>query len=125
MKPMFIYTDNVGGDLNNDYESNVTLSVDYLPLLSVYEITGEKWTANSYEQKYQKQYIYYSSGNSRVKYKYNDTASYAGYMLRSPSITDVDNGWFTCVRSESGDIWGTGSTYHASLSLGLAPIFRV
>ena len=48
LKPITIYTDN-GGDRSN-IENNVTATIDYLPLLSEFEILGKRTAANIYEQ---------------------------------------------------------------------------
>lgn len=116
MKPMTIYTDNTGG--GTDTASNVTSSVDYLPLLAEYEIFGARSHANSAEKNYQAQYAYYSAGNSKVKYRHSATGSNANWWGRSPYYNNSNNfcGVFT------------GSTANASAarnSYGLAPAFRV
>lgn len=116
MKPMTIYTDNTGGGSNT--ASNVTASVDYLPLLAEYEIFGTRSYANSSEQNHQAQYAYYSAGNSKVKYRHSATSSAAWWWGRSPSC----NGsyYFCCV-----DTNGNADYYGAGYSIGVAPAFRV
>ena len=116
MKPMAIYTDNTGG--GTDTASNVTSSVDYLPLLAEYEIFGSRTNANSEEQNYQEQYAYYSTGNSKVKYRHSAPDSTATWWERSPYC---NNNEFFC------GVYANGSTGYgtATVSLGLAPIFRV
>lgn len=116
MKPMTIYTDNTGGGSNT--ASNVTASVDYLPLLAEYEIFGTRTYANSSEQNHQAQYAYYSAGNSKVKYLHRATGSTAGWWERSPFC---DNGTNFCRVLAIGVATGDG----ARLSLGVAPVFRV
>lgn len=116
MKPMTIYTDNTGG--GTDTASNVTTSVDYLPLLAEFEIFGTRSYANSAEKNYQKQYTYFSSGNSKVKYRHSATGSTAYWWERSPYY----NGSYAfCIVSTDG---GAGS-HSAWYSRGLAPAFRV
>ena len=116
MKPMTIYTDNTGG--GSDTASNVTSSVDYLPLLAEYEIFGTRSYANSAEQNYQKQYAYYSSGNSKVKYRHSSTSSTARWWERSPYYYNSDS--FCYVNAG-----GTANGYFARNSYGLAPAFRI
>ena len=116
MKPMTIYTDNTGG--GTDTASNVTSSVDYLPLLAEYEIFGTRSYANSAEKNYQAQYAYYSAGNSKVKYRHSATGSTAHWWERSPYSNDSGN---FCRVNTSGGAGSTGAWY----SYGLAPAFRV
>ena len=116
MKPMTIYTDNTGG--GTDTASNVTSSVDYLPLLAEYEIFGTRSYANSAEKNYQAQYAYYSAGNSKVKYRHSATSSTASWWERSPYYT---NSYSFCVVSTNG----TANGSNAWNSYGLAPAFRV
>ena len=116
MKPMTIYTDNTGGGTN--IASNVTSSVDYLPLLAEYEIFGTRKYANSYEKNYQAQYAYYSAGNSKVKYRHSATSSTARWWERSPDYTASTT---FCFVNTNGD----ANNYPALYSQGLAPIFRV
>ena len=116
MKPMTIYTDNTGGGSNT--ASNVTASVDYLPLLAEYEIFGTHSYANSSEQNHQAQYAYYSAGNSKVKYRHSATSSAAWWWERSPYY----NGSYTFC-SVGTD--GNASNYNAWFSIGVAPAFRV
>lgn len=69
MKPITKYTDNVGGYTNDDgenIESNVTASIDYLPLLASKEVgftdPATSWT-NSYEFNKQTVYEYYTNAH--------------------------------------------------------------
>ena len=116
MKPMTIYTDNTGGGSNT--ASNVTASVDYLPLLAEYEIFGTRSYANSSEQNHQAQYAYYSAGNSKVKYRHSATSSTAWWWERSPYY-DYSN-YFCGVTTN-----GNASNHTARNSYGVAPAFRV
>ena len=116
MKPMTIYTDNVGAATNT--AECVTTSVDYLPLLSEFEIFGMRGLANQYEQNYQAQYEYYANGNSRIKNRHNAQETAALWWGRSPYY--YSSGLFCFVHS-NGDM----SAYYASCSLGLAPAFRI
>ena len=116
MKPMTIYTDNTGGGSNT--ASNVTASVDYLPLLAEYEIFGTRSYANSSEQNHQAQYAYYSAGNSKVKYRHSATSSSAWWWERSPFY---DNGSIFCFVYTNG----YANSNYAWNSYGVAPAFRV
>lgn len=116
MKPMTIYTDNTGGSSNS--ASNVTTSIDYLPLLAEFEIFGSRTYANSSEQNYQAQYAYYSAGNSKVKYRHSATSSTATWWERSPIYS---NSASFCIVGTSGN----ANDYNARYSRGLAPAFRV
>ena len=115
MKPMTIYTDNTGG--GDDIAYKVTTSVDYLPLLAEYEIFGKRSGANSAEQNYQKQYSYYSSGNSKVKYRHSWNTYAAIWWERSPFCASN----FFCNVSTNGG----ASAGDAKYPYGLAPVFRV
>lgn len=116
MKPMTIYTDNTGGGSNT--ASNVTASVDYLPLLAEYEIFGTRSYANSSEQNHQAQYAYYSAGNSKVKYRHSATSSTAWWWGRS-LYYNYSNSF--CIVNTNGN----ASFYYAWSSSGVAPAFRV
>jgi len=65
MKSIIKYSNNVAG--NSNVSSNVTSTIDYLPILSEFEVFGTRKYANQYEQNYQKQYAYYAAGNSKLK----------------------------------------------------------
>lgn len=116
MKPMTIYTDNTGG--GNNTASYVTASVDYLPLLSEFEIFGTRTYANSAEQNYQQQYAYYSAGNSKVKYRHSATGSTAYWWERSPYYYNSRSFCFVYTG-------GNANCGYARFSYGLAPAFRV
>lgn len=116
MKAMTIYTDNTGGGSNT--ASYVTATTDYLPLLAEFEIFGRRTYANSAEQNYQKQYAYYSAGNSKVKYRHSSTGSTADWWERSPNYRDSQ--YFCLVNTN-----GTANPYNAFYAYGVAPIFRV
>ena len=116
MKPMTIYTNNVGN--SNNTETAVTTSIDYLPLLAEFEILGSSYLANQYEQNYQSQYNYYAAGNSTVKYRHSATGSTASWWARSPYY---NNAYGFCSVSASG----TGQNTDSKYSRGLAPMFLV
>ena len=116
MKPMTIYTDNVGG--GSDSASNVTATVDYLPLLAEYEIFGSNSYANTNETSRQTQYEYFRDGRSKVKHRSDSTGSTATWWERSPRRDG--SGRFCSVYGDGGaDTSGAGYSY------GVAPAFRV
>jgi hypothetical protein len=117
---MTIYTDNVGGG-NGNIESNVTASIDYLPLLAEFEIFGRRIQSNTYETNKQTQYAYYANGNSSIKYRHNNISSTATYWIRSPYYnTDGGSHAFSTVYTN-----GTASHSYVYRSYGIAPIFRI
>ena len=117
MKPITKYTDNTGNKSNA--QANVTASIDYLPLLSEYEVHGARTHANQYEQNNQLQYAYYSAGNAKAKYRYNDTSSSVAWWLRSPEAATANG--FCNVHGTHGNAY----TYTTYSSRGVAPIFLV
>lgn len=116
MKPMNIWTDNTGGGRDNAFY--VTQTVDYLPLLGEFEIFGSRSYANSAEQNYQQQYQYYKNGNSKVKYRHDNTGSAVLWWERSSRVGSSN---FFCGVNSSGDASSSG----ANSSCGVAPIFRI
>lgn len=114
MKPMHICTDNDGrGGL---YETDLSFTIDYLPLLSRREIDGEN-EPNTNANKYMKQYDYFKYGNSKTKYKHNSISTLAKYWTRSPSGLED----YAIYVTTSGTI---GSNY-TNYSYGLAPMFLI
>ena len=116
MKPVTKYTDNTGNESN--VETNVTTSVDYLPLLSEYEVFGSRSYANQYEKNYQAQYAYYSSGNSKVKYRHTETSSSVYWWVRSPAYY---NSYTFCYV----DNYGNANSNKSRYSRGVAPAFLI
>lgn len=110
------YSDNTGGGSNN--ASYVNATVDEIWLLAEYEITGRNMSANSAEPNYQQQYAYYANGNSKIKYKHNNTSTACMWWTRSVGASSSTN--FCYVAVGGGASWGT-----ASLSEGFAPGFMV
>lgn len=110
------YSDNTGG--GSDTASYVTSTSDKIWLLAEFEVFGTRTGANSAEQNYQKQYDYYANGNSKIKYKHNDTATACLWWLRSVRATYTSA--FRIV-----DTSGSGNYYSASASIGFAPGFKV
>ena len=116
MRPMYIYSDNTGGGYNNS--SYVTGTLDYLPLLAEYEVFGSRSGANSGEQNHQAQYQYYKDGNSKIKYRLDNSGNANSWWLRSAYY---DRGNFWCGVTLQGDLtWG-----NATNGRGLAPMFKV
>lgn len=120
LEPWTVYSDNKGGHSSSSQgvASDVTTSVDYLPLLSEFEVQGARSYANQYEQNQQAQMAYYANGNSKIKYKHNDTATPCWWWLRSARYY---NYFYFCTTNLDGSA-GNGNAYY---SLGLAPAFRV
>ena len=116
MKPITKYSDNVGG--GTDTETNVSTSIDYLPLLAEFEIFGTRTYANSYEQNHQQQYAYFGAGNSKKKYRHSATGSTAYWWERSPNYYNSHG--FCAVYSI-----GTANYDNATHSYGVAPAFMV
>lgn len=84
LKPMTTYSDNVGGG-SGSVAANVTATVDYMRLLSEYEVHGAHTYSNTYESanSHQAQYAYYAAGNSKQKKRSNNTGSNAYWWNRS------------------------------------------
>ena len=119
MKPMTVYTDNTAN--GTEKASNVTATVDYLPLLAEFELYGTRTYANSAEQNYQAQYAYYTAVNYKWKYghrTHDGEDGYVSYWMRSPRPTRT-----TSFCHASGN--GAASDAVAGYSYGLSPIFRV
>ena len=116
MKSVRKYTDNKGNKSN--MSSNVTFSIDYLPLLSEFEIQGARTYANMYEQNKQARYAYYIAGNSKVKYQHSSASSAANWWCRSANYYDsCDFCRVTAFSNASYD--------DAKYSSGVAPCFLV
>ena len=82
LKTVTKFTDNTGGGTNNS--SNVTATTETICLEAEFEVHGTRKYANSTEQNKQKQYDYYKNGNSKIRYKYNNTNSAVFWWNRSP-----------------------------------------
>ena len=116
MKSVRKYTDNKGNKSNNLI--NVTFSIDYLPLLSEFEIQGVRVYANKDEQNKQARYAYYTAGNSKVKYQHSSASSAATWWCRSANYSSSSD---FCYASTIGSTY-VNSAYKAS---GVAPCFLV
>lgn len=117
MKPMTKYTSNAK-DSSHNTEANVTATIDYLPLLAEFEIFGTRSYASSYEQNYQKQYTYFSAGNSKVRYRHSSTSSTAFWWVRSPYC--YGSSYFCIVSTGGGANYGS-----AGFSRGVSPAFLI
>lgn len=116
LKPIVKWTDNVGGGTNTP--ANVTATVDYLPLLAVYEVFAVRSDANAEEKNHQAQYAFYANGNSAINYKHNDTSTAVNWWTRSASC--LVNIAFCSGRSDGGSL-----AIGAKVSYGVAPVFLV
>ena len=120
MKPKTIYSNNKGGGQHQ--ESDVTASVDYLPLLAEYEIYGSRTYANQYEPSKQARYAYYAAGNTALKYL-PEKNNNCEWWQRSALYKEYSNYYGSNVFMGSGQ--ARSSYAFAPNSLGLAPIFLV
>lgn len=116
IKPVTIYSDNVGGGSNT--ASNVTASSEEFYLPAEFEVHGAWTYANSAEKNYQTQLAYYKAGNSKVMHKHNATRSAANVWCRS---ADCTGSTFFCRVDVSGGAHHNGAYY----SLGVAPLCNV
>ena len=113
LKPITKYTNNVGKS------SDVSSTIDYLPLMAEFEVFGRQNFANLNEKTYQAQYEYYKSGNSKIKYKQNDVASAAKWWLRSPS-SDFRADFCLVSTNEKYSLTTISNGSH-----GVAPVFLI
>lgn len=109
-----LYTDNTGNSSTS--ASAVTSNSNEVYYLAEYEVFGSNTWANKNEPAQQAQYDYYKAGNSRIKYRSDNTSTAANWMLRSPY------GGSSFCRVYTG---GSVSTTGAILSYGSAPCFKV
>lgn len=116
MKPVTKYTDNTGNASNTS--GAVTATTDYLFFLAEFEVQGARSYANQYEQNYQAQYDYYKAGNSKVKYRHDDTGTAVYHWCRSARCSDGN--YFCRVSTD-----GSAGNADARNSRGLAPGFCV
>lgn len=120
IKTSTIYTDNTGGNSGN---VTPTATEDEIFLLAEYEIHGSSSGATTGEANYLKQYAYYSSGNSKVKYMYNSLSDAAVWWTRSPYKEGTSQ--FLYVTASGGKGSGSNLMARASFSRGVAPAFKV
>ena len=112
IKQSTIFTAPDGGDIA------LTATQDEVFLLAEYEVFGTRTYASTQEPNYLKQYSYYSAGNSKVKYKHNDTSTAAIWLERSPRSRYSSS--FCVVDTD-----GAAYSYGAYRSLGVSPCFKV
>ena len=113
IKPSTIYTAKNWGT-----NTDCTAAEDEVFLLAEYEVFGKSNRASNQEQNYLKQYAYYAAGNSRVKYRHNNTSTFAFWWERSPSSGNAK--YFCRVAGN-----GATSDEYANFSLGVSPCFKV
>ena len=111
------YTDNTANG-SSSTASNVTPTTDYFFLLSEFEVFGNISYGNKAEKLHQEQYAYYSTGNSKTKYKHNEPSTSAAWWTRSPY--ESYSYLFVLVDTD-----GTPDRTSADTSLGFAPGFCV
>ena len=112
IKPSTIFTAPNTGNIE------LTATEDEVFLLAEYELFGKRTNASTQEPNYLKQYAYYSAGNSKVKYKHNETGTAAGWWERSPNFGNSNS---FCDVAASGNV----SFYYANKSYGVSPCFKV
>ncbi len=116
MLPITKYTNNAG---SSSKEEDVTASVDYLPLMSEFEIFGSQASCNPCEHNFQERYDYYRNGGSTARFRHSSTGSPVVWNARSPVGAGMGS-LFIGVSSTGGQ-----SQYGATGCLGLAPVFKV
>ena len=116
LKSVTKYTDNTGG--GSTAANYVTVTTDYIFLLSEFEVFGSIGYGNTNEKNKQAQYAYYSAGNSKIKYKHDGTSTDAVWWLRSPKTNS--SAAFVRVNTD-----GTVDYFIANGSNGFAPGFCV
>lgn len=110
------YVDYKGNSSNTDANCS-TATVDAISLLAEFEIFGSRKYANQYEQNHQKQMAYYTTGNSKIKYKHNATGTACIWWETSASYNTETH----FCRVIAG---GSSNPYTSRNSYGLAPAFR-
>ena len=111
-----LYTDDVGNA--STAASSVKASANEVYYLAEYEVFGSNRSANTNEPAQQAQYDYYKAGNSKKKYKSDNTSTAANWWLRSPDCSD---GSYFCIVTSVGSANVSGAYY----SHGSAPCFKV
>ena len=117
LKSAIKYTDNTANG-SGSTASNVTPTTDYFFLLSEFEVFGNISYGNKAEKLHQEQYAYYSTGNSKTKYKHDKQSTSAAWWTRSPYASY--SYLFVLVDTD-----GTPDRTSADTSLGFAPGFCV
>lgn len=107
--------------LNDPSAGNaVTATQDWCSLPSEYEVLGETVNSSPNEANYQKQYDYYASGNSKIKYAHDETGTAAYWVTRS--IVYPLTREYICTIGQNGE--GIGG-WAVNNSLGLSAILYV
>lgn len=116
MKSVSKYTDNMGGNEANG-SAAVSVTTDYLFLLSEFEIFGSIYHSNPYERNSQKRYDFFISGNEKIRYS-DSNEKPIKWWTRSVLYAS---------RSLSCIVRDTGSAFYNNIefSQGLAPCFCV
>ena len=112
IKPSTIFTAPQYGNIE------LTATEDEVFLLAEYEVFGTRTRASTQEPNYLKQYAYYSAGNSKVKYRHNNTSTAAAWWERSP---DYDNSAGICLVYKNG----TSGPGWATIPSCVSPCFKV
>ena len=124
LAPWTVYTYNnpLGGGSGYNKSEYVTPTVDYLPLLSEYEVKGTYDSsgihANQYEHNYQERISYYRNGNTAIKYKQDDINTASRWFLRSLR-QNTTGAWLSI------DTTGEITSVLAGYSYAISPAFRV
>lgn len=116
LKPITKYTDNVGG--GSTAASAITSTIDYLPLMSEFEVFGVQKYANTNEKTHQVQYQYYKDGGSKIRYQHNNATSAGHWWMRSPRVSNTTR---FCNVYETG----VADTTDANLKIGVSPVFLI
>ena len=120
MKPISKYTNNKGGTTS----STPSKSVDYLPLMSEFELFGTTEEAWDEEKGSQAQYAYYVNGNSKKKYQSKAIGSNCYYWTRSPRYNGA-GAWVCTAIAATDDTKVLVSNEEPRYPLGIAPVFMV
>ena len=112
IKPSTIYTAPDTGDIE------LTATQDDVFLLAEYEVFGSHNYASTQEANYLKQYAYYSTGDSKAKFKHNDTSTASYWFERSPHSSN-SLVFCRCYLDGSAKFGG------AFISNGVSPAFKV
>ena len=116
IKSTTLYTDNTGNQQTT--ASAVTANNNEVYYLAEYEVFGSNHYANTNEPSQQAQYDYYKAGNSKVKYRSDNTSTAATWWLRSPHRSSSNH---FCRADTDESAYFSG----ANTSRGSAPCFKV
>lgn len=121
LKTVTKYTDNTGGSINNNVPpaSNVTATTDTIFILGAFEISANATNANQFEADKQRQYSYYSAGNSMIKHNHAIVTTAVMHFVRS--LVRISGSNFMCTHP----IAESFSSQGANQSIGFSPAFCV